>query len=29
MMMPLDELPCCDMAEDLLENSLLLLADKD
>lgn len=29
MMMPLDELPCCDMADDLLENSLLLLAQDD
>ena len=29
MMMPLDELPCCDMAEELLENSLLLLAEHD
>ncbi|HKJ16472.1 MAG TPA: wax ester/triacylglycerol synthase family O-acyltransferase [Xanthomonadales bacterium] len=29
MMLPLDELPCCDTADELLENSLLLLADKN
>ena len=29
MMMPLDELPSCDLADDILERSLMLLADND